>query len=112
LCLNFLYKFFGVSSLDVGHRIEIIIVISIIGIRHGYQIEREVDKVVTVRISILNIGDDGLDGGVRSEIDPKDSLRDVVEIKICNTAGKRKRNKRLTLILSIILYYRGILNLC
>lgn len=107
LCLNFLYKFFGVSGLNVRHKIEVIVIISIVRIRLDYQMEREVDKIIAVRISILSIGN----GGVRSEIGFKDFLCNVVEIKTRNTIGKRKRNKRLTLILSIILYCKDTLSL-
>jgi hypothetical protein len=107
LCLNLLYKFFGVSGLDVKHRIEVIIVISIVRIRLGCQMEGEVNKVITVRIGILSIGN----GGIRSEIDFRNFLCDVVEIKTRGTAGKKKRNKRLILTLNVILYCKDILSL-
>jgi hypothetical protein len=94
--------------LDVRYRIKVIIVISIVRIRLDYQMKRKVDRIVTVKINILNIGN----GGVRSEINPRNSLYDVVEIKTRDTAGKRKRNKKLTLTLNIILYCKNTLNLC
>jgi hypothetical protein len=108
LYLNLLYKFFGVGGLDVRYRIEVIVVINIIEIRLDYQIEEKVDKVITVKISILNVGN----GEVRSEIDFKDSLYNVVEVKTRDTAEKRRRNKRLILTLNVILYCKGTLSLC
>jgi hypothetical protein len=69
--------------------------------------KKKVDRIIAVKIGILNIGN----GGIRLEISFRNFLYNVVEIKIRDTAGKRKRNKRLILTLNIILYYKGTLNL-